>query len=104
MLFIFIHALMLNSKVIQFSEAPTTRTKAKSACDLSFTKYPDASCILYDKDHCDASEGLIELTNGGMIDSIEERSGFDIESFSVREGCKLTMYKGLFDIFLVLFL
>merc|ERR1712038_151431 len=74
-------------------EAPTTRTKAKSACDLSFTKYPDASCILYDDDHCDASKGLIELTNGGMIDSIEERSGFDIESFSVREGCKLTMYK-----------
>ena len=76
------------------SDALNPRTKAKSLCDESFTKFPDASCILYDDDFCDASEGLIELTNGGSIDKIEERSGFDIESFSVRDGCKLTMFKG----------
>ena len=76
------------------SDASDPRTKAKSRCDESFTKFPDASCILYDDDFCDASDGLIELTNGGSIDKIEERSGFDIESFSVRDGCKLTMFKG----------
>ena len=79
---------------IYFSDVSTTRAKETSLCDLSFTKYPDASCILFDGDFCDASKGLIELTNGGIIDNIEKRSGFDIESFSVREGCKLTMYKG----------
>ena len=70
----------------------STRAKKESLCDQSFTKYPDASCILFDNDFCDGSDGLIELTNGGMINNIEARSGLDIESFAVREGCKLSMY------------
>jgi len=73
-------------------DVSTTRAKKESLCDQSFTKYPDASCILFDNDFCAGSDGLIELTNGGMIDNIEARSGLDIESFAVREGCKLSMY------------
>ena len=55
---------------------------------------------MFDNDFCAGSDGLIELTNGGMIDNIEARSGLDIESFAVREGCKLIMYTSKLTILL----
>jgi hypothetical protein len=58
-------------------------------------RYPDASCVLYNDDFCGDKEGVVQLSNGGEIDGIEEKAGFDIASFSVKTGCKLTMYTGI---------
>ena len=58
-------------------------------------RYPDASCVLYNNEFCDDREGVVQLSNGGEIDSIEEKAGFDIASFSVKKGCELTMYTGM---------
>lgn len=71
------------------------KNEVKSPCDKNVLRYPDASCVLYNDDFCGDKEGVVQLSNGGEIDSIEEKAGFDIASFSVKTGCKLTMYTGI---------
>ena len=71
------------------------KTEVNSACDENVLRYPDASCVLYNHDFCDDRAGVVQLSNGGEIDNIEENAGFDISSFSVKKGCELTMFTGI---------
>ena len=63
-------------------------------CPESFFKHPDASCILYDDEKCDGEEGMKQMVNGDIVTNIEATFGFDIESVSIRKGCKLTVHAG----------
>ena len=57
------------------------------------TTYPDAACVLYDDEYCDGEEGVKELRSGEFfMDSLE----FDVESVSIRKGCRLNVYTGRF--------
>ena len=60
-------------------------------CRDAFSTRPDASCVLYDDELCDGTEGEKELTGGESVESVTD---FDVESVSVKKGCQLTIYTG----------
>ena len=66
----------------------------KDRCPVTFNNYPDASCILYDDENCNGDEGIKEMGNGDVALNFESMNGFDVESVSIKQGCKLTIYTG----------
>ena len=63
-------------------------------CPFTFNTYPNASCILYDDENCNGDEGVKEMNNGDVALNFESMTGFDVESVSIKQGCKLTIYTG----------
>ena len=63
-------------------------------CPFTFNTYPDASCILYDDEKCNGDEGVKVMGNGDVALNFESINGFDVESVSIKQGCKLTIYTG----------
>ena len=63
-------------------------------CPFTFNTYPEASCILYDDEKCNGDEGVKVMGNGDVALNFESINGFDVESVSIKQGCKLTIYTG----------
>ena len=63
-------------------------------CPFTFNTYPNANCILYDDENCNGDEGVKEMSNGDIEINFESMNGFDVESVSIKQGCKLTIYTG----------
>ena len=72
--------------------------EAADLCPVTFDTYPGASCILYDDEKCNGQEGVKEMGNGDVIMNIEAMYGFDVESVSIKQGCKLTIFSGKIQI------
>ena len=49
---------------------------------------------MYDDEKCNGEEGVKEMKNGDVAMNIETVLGFDVESVSIRQGCKLTIFTG----------
>ena len=66
-------------------------------CKDTFIKNPLAHCILYDDEECDASDASVSLSSGQSItfSANDEFSG-EAESVSVKKGCQLTVYTGMY--------
>ena len=60
------------------------------------TTHLDADCVLYDDEHCDGEEGVIEMRRGEYFMNATLDLEFDVESVSVRKGCFLDVYTGTF--------
>ena len=63
-------------------------------CKEAFVEDSGASCILYDDEKCDGSEGVKELTNGALLLTDTTALDFDVESISIKKGCQLSVYSG----------
>ena len=50
--------------------------------------------MLYDDEGCDGDEGIKKLKNGDVVKNIEETLGFDVESVSIKKGCRLKIHTG----------
>ena len=69
-------------------------------CKETFIKNPLAGCILYDDKECDASDDSVALSSGQAITfSEDDKFSGEAESMSVRKGCTLTVYTGMWIIF-----
>ena len=63
-------------------------------CENEITKNPGAACILYDDAKCNHRKGLEIMENGKLIKNLENTAYFEVQSISVRRGCRLTVYTG----------
>ena len=64
-------------------------------CKNTFTRYPEAKCIVYDGEECDSDEWSIALSNGEtQAFNQDKKYGTHIKSISVRHGCQLKLWKG----------
>ena len=68
-------------------------------CEHVFDENNGSGCILYDGARCKHQKGLKVLHNSNLIKNLEETANFEVESISVRSGCRLTVYTGKFYIF-----
>ena len=55
-----------------------------------------ADCVLYDDEHCDGEEGVKAMRQGDSFTNATLDLKFDVESVSVRKGCFLNVYTGMF--------
>ena len=66
-------------------------------CTFVFdTTHAEADCVLYDDEHCDGEEGVLEMREGESFMNATLDLEFDVESISVRKGCFLNVYTGIF--------
>ena len=63
-------------------------------CQNVFEKDPETNCVLYENERCDGREGLKELHDGERLWNVENQTLFNVESISLRKGCRLTLYTG----------
>ena len=68
-------------------------------CENVFEENLGAGCILYDGARCKHQKGLKVLQNSNLIKNLEETANFEVESISIRSGCRLTVYTGNLYIF-----
>ena len=66
-------------------------------CTFVFdTTHSDAACVLYDDEYCDGEEGVMEMRLGESFMNATLDLEFDVESVSVRKGCFLNVFTGMF--------
>merc|ERR1711944_235996 len=58
-------------------------------CEEIFLRHANASCILYDDEKCDGSEGIRKLSAGESFVNGTTAPGFDVESISIKDGCQI---------------
>ena len=63
-------------------------------CQDNVKKHPDVRCILYAGKKCDGRQGMKKLLDGDRIINVEKLLYFDVESISVTNGCRLTVFTG----------
>ena len=72
-----------------------SRAPEEDTCANMFTTYKDSACFLYNRaSNCNALR-FKALENGGMINNIENMWWhLEVDSISVRKGCRLTVFTG----------
>ena len=66
-------------------------------CKDIFVRHSNASCILYDDEKCDGSEGIRKLSAGESFVNGTTALGFDVESISIKDGCQIKIFSGNHD-------
>jgi len=64
-------------------------------CKDIFVRHSNASCILYDDEKCDGSEGIRKLSAGESFVNGTTALGFDVESISIKDGCQIKIFSGI---------